>query len=275
MTQAAERPEVLATPLRLTASARPTPGIDVSRPGLARLPFIHDIKIARSRLRFARDPQSSPMRLFAPSRTIFVRVPKNASTSIAALLYPDTPTEWLPHYGADFYRRVFPAAFAEYLVFAPLRDPLERFVSAFTYYREKTTVPEERRLMDEELPFIKTLEDFVLWLNDQDDPGATKIMRWDHFRPQRDYICDGAGRVITDLLFPVDDMGPGMELLGRHVGCDPEVPQLNRSRRQGFADLPLDRIRAHYAVDLELWDKLKAARLLLPTDKAHDLGLTG
>ncbi len=250
----------------------PSPGLETGWNSPFRgVSLASSAKVARTRIDIALNRQTDPMRLFAPSQTIFVRVPKNASNSIMAWLYPGVRPGALAHYGADFYRRVYPREFARYLVFAPLRHPLERFASAFSYYRNTSTIAAERALMDGELAGLRTLEDFVLWLNNQPDWSQIRLLYWHHFRLQRDYICDANGKLIVDLLFPVEDMSEGLRLIGRYAEVGGAMPRLNQSVPQQLGDLPLDRVRAHYAEDIAIWERAFAGKAIVTSSKLHGL----
>jgi hypothetical protein len=257
----------LPDPYRLAPPTRPAAGLDVSRRALAG-PLGTHLKLWKARLDFATGRAPSPLPHFAATRAIFVRVPKNASNALMGYLYP--PGTVLPHYGAEFYRRAFPDAFARFLVFAPVRHPIERFASAFSYLKEVSHWPENRRLMDETYGFIDSFAGFVAWLNHQPDLEAVEIMRWHHFRPQKEFLCDPSGRVIVDLAFPVEDTGPGMAVLRRHTGRPGALPVANASRKPDLAGLDLGRIAAHYADDMRLWQAVSAARVAAFTAKGRD-----
>ncbi len=247
---------------QFSPSPLPSAGLQISRLSLPK-PIAETLQVTKNRLHFAFCPNRSPMRLFDQSRLIFVRVPKNASNSIMSFLYPGVPASALPHYSAEYFRRVFPRQFRQYHSFAPLRDPLDRFASAFTYYRHTSTKPEERQLMDNELPILKTLEDFVLWLNDQPDLSRVRILRWHHFHRQTSYVCDARGRVSVDMLFPVEDMAKALSQIGQLVGRTPEVGRLNVSKPHRIDGLPMDRLRAYYTDDIALWQAVFDAKLVL------------
>lgn len=249
----------ITPPMTLPPPRQAPAGLDGPAPAL---------RVLRHRLRYALHPATNPMRHFAPTRTLYIRLPKNASNSIMAVLYPGTPPAALPHFSALYYRRLFPRAFQRHFVFAPLRHPLDRFASAFTYYRQTSRNPAERHMMDRTLPHLRTLEDFVLWLNDQPDLESVPILRWHHFLRQTSYICDTRGRVLTDLLFPVEEMEEGIALLEDITGRRARIGRLNASRPHSTHGLPMDRIRAHYADDLRLWEQVMRRRLLLFTDPA-------
>lgn len=217
------------------------------------------------------DPDASPLSLFSQHKAIFVRVPKNASSSLMQFLYPGADNLSLPHFGADYYRRVFPKHFERYLVFSPLRNPIERFASAFSYYKHVSTVPAERRMMDCDLSFIKTFDDFVCWLNDLEALEDAEIMNWLHFRRQRDYICNASGEMIVDMLFPVEDMKPGLSLLGEFLGTTSEITHLNSSGKPQLDHLQLDRIEQHYKEDRELWEIVHSQQVSFTSKRARNL----
>lgn len=265
---------IFAPDLRFAPPRNLPAGLDMSRHTGLPGPVTREVKVIQHRLRHAIWPKTNPMIAFGQTRTIFVRIPKNASNSILAQLYPQVTPAALPHYSADYYRRVVPRAFRAALVFAPIRHPLERFASAFTYYREVSTTPQERQLMDHELPFLKTLQDFTHWLDDQPDLTRVPILNWHHFHQQTAYVCAPDGRVITDLMFPVEDMAQGLSRLAAHTGQTAITPHLNPSPSHPLDGLPLDRIAAHYADDLALWDQVYAARALLTRETIDPGGAT-
>src|SRR5580658_494468 len=66
-------------------------------------------------------------------RLLFIHVPKNAGTSIAAALYGRS----LGHKTAHFYHTAAVDFFRDAEVFAVLRDPVERFLSAYWFIRNQ------------------------------------------------------------------------------------------------------------------------------------------
>lgn len=258
----------------VSRSASPSPGLEVSSSGMAsRLPFANSLKKFWIRLRYAKDPNNDGVGAFRDSGTMFIRVPKNATSSVCDLLYTGVEFEHLPgHQSAEFFRFAVPKLFAKSLVCASIRDPRERFYSAFNYYRHSTKVPAERQLMDEELSFIQTMDDFISYLNGQPDLAATKIMRWHHFRRQVDFITDAKGRVIVDLLFPVEDSHDAIALLKKHSGFAGELERKNTSRGDRSGEWP-DFLANYYRSDQSLWEQVFADKLVYPTDKISRLNL--
>lgn len=241
--------------LQLSPLDRPAPGLEVLRAPPALAPVASRVKALRHRIRFSTGMARSPVHIFASTRTIFIRIPKNASTSIIKHLYPNAASDDIPHYGADFYRTIFPNIYEKYYKFAVLRNPVTRFLSAFSYYKNASTVPAERHLMDVTLSHIKNIADFVDYLNTFDNISDAPIMAWHHFRKQKDYICDRQGRLIVDMLFTVENMAPGISELRSRVPFNGDVPQSNQSPTQEQTGIDLSRIEAYYAEDRDIWNK--------------------
>lgn len=248
--------------LQLSPLDLPAPGLEVLQVPRAVAPIASHLKALRHRVRFAVRPSPSPMDIFAQTQTIFVRIPKNASSSIIDYLYPDRAGRGIAHYGADFYRRIFPEIYDSYLVFAILREPLSRFASAFSYYRYTSPVVKEREMMERTMGGEGDFSDFLECIVKHEDIANIPIMKWHHFRKQKDYICDEKGRIIVDLLFTVEDMAPGLAVLEKHVGRAGEVPRLNQSKQQDLTDPRLQRISEYYAEDVALWQNVKSAGIL-------------
>lgn len=253
-----------------------SPGLEVFGRIASKVPFSTALKAARLRRAYHRNPDAGAMGNFRRQRTIFVRIPKNASTSLCATLYaPQPDAGWPGHASAEYYRTIDPDLFSSCLVFAPMRNPYDRLVSAFNYYKFKTKIPEERRLMDVELAHIDSFEDFLKYLEGFDHLEDAKIMRWHHFRAQTDFITSLAGEVIVDLLFPVEDMAKGLAVLTRHIGELSDVPELNKSIPGAAAPDWPPALQDRYRGDLDLWTRVMEDRLLFPTSKAQSLGLLG
>lgn len=262
--------------VRLVAarSALPSPGFEIAEEKLqSRLPFSQSLKRLLIRLRFARNADRDGVAAFRKNQTMFIRIPKNASTSICRLIYPDTPKSELPgHQSADYYRFAVPNLFERSLVCAALRNPHDRFYSAFNYYKNTTTVPEERHLMDVELSFIRDANDFISYLRDQPDLLSTPIMTWHHFRRQVDFITDARGNVIVDLLFPIEDIDQGIAIVQKHLGFTGVLERRNKSRGPSLDAWP-DFLAAHYQPDQELWEQVMAQKVVFPTEKVRELAL--
>ena len=240
---------------------------------MAKLPFVLSLKKLMTRYRFAKKPNEHGVGAFRESGTLFIRVPKNATSSVCDLLYSDVQSTDLPgHQSAEFFRFAVPDVYANSVVCASIRNPRERFSSAFNYYKHSTTIPQARQLMDEELSFIETMDDFIAYLKAQPDLEATKIMRWHHFRRQVDFITAPNGQIIVDLLFAVEDPHDAIALLQKHSGFSGQLERKNTSTGDRTGDWP-DFLADYYGADQTLWDEVIAQNMVCPTDKVERLNL--
>lgn len=182
---------------------------------------------------------------------LFIHVPKNAGTSVGVALYGE-PSK---HASIRWYGKVAPELKRATPSFAVLRDPAERFLSAYAYARSgggrDRSLSAPFRLAYAAFDSVDDALDHV-----EAAPGPYGI---DHiFRPQNWYVTDWRGNVAVDHLVLLDDlhrlpeMAPWLNL--------PVVPHLNRSERSTERlTLPqLRRLRRLYARDYELVDALRA-----------------
>src|SRR4051812_11070000 len=93
---------------------------------------------------------------------IFIHVPRAAGTSIARALYGVQCTR---HYSMRYYRDINPTFCAQAESFAVLRDPFDRFASAYAFVRAGGT-PGWRlsRVFAEATAGVKSVDDYLSFL---------------------------------------------------------------------------------------------------------------
>lgn len=142
---------------------------------------------------------------------VFIHVPKNAGTTISTQLYGGH----IGHRAARFYRACDPAFFASHPSFAISRDPVSRFRSAFHYARAggSPDVPASdavRRFaqgFDSALECARVIADLGPERRDRLDPV---------FRSQMHYVGDGAGQVLVDRVFRLEDLQGEFDFARHH-----------------------------------------------------------
>jgi hypothetical protein len=207
------------------------------------------------------------MRLFArrippairARNLIFVHVPRVAGTSITRALYGPG---CIHHHSMRYFRALDPAFARAASSFALLRDPFDRFLSAFAFVRSRGS--ESCRLADvfvAETAHIATVDDFLSYLEERDDFALDFVMR-----RQSWFVCDlqsGVPLVKNLFLYGQDDAALAAYL--KQHGVD-ELPWLNRSVR---APLVLSaaqrgRIEKIYAADFALIEAVRKQRSIDP-----------
>jgi hypothetical protein len=188
-------------------------------------------------------------------KLIFIHVPRAAGTSIAQALYGPRNTQ---HHSIRYYRAMDPRLCATAECFAVLRDPFDRFASAYAFVRAGGT--DSCRLsavFGAQTADIRSVDDYLCFLEERDILSQDFVMR-----PQSWFVCDlatGAPLVKSLFLYGEDNerldaflRGHGVRELPR-LNAMPRVP-LFLSRRQK------SRIETLYARDFALVAELKAVR---------------
>ncbi|HMF05466.1 MAG TPA: sulfotransferase family 2 domain-containing protein [Methylocella sp.] len=190
---------------------------------------------------------------FRHKKALFIHVPKNAGTSIAKALYGFSTG----HKTAYFYRKADPDFIDGVVAFAVLRDPVERFLSAFSFIQNGgggevalesgfAAILKNKTTVDSVLDFIEN--------------NASNIYRLDHvLRPQSWYLMDSSGNLIVKKLFVLGFHNKELRNFLSELGV-PRLQVLNQTRPEPVALTPfqLDRVRAIYQLDTGLIEQLIA-----------------
>jgi hypothetical protein len=159
-----------------------------------------------------------------------------------------------------YFRTVDPAFAAEVPSFALLRDPFDRFASAYSFVRARGT--EGCRLADvfvAETAHIATADDYLSYLEERGDLALDFVMR-----RQSWFVCDlktGAPLVKTLFLYGQDEAALAAYLRPHGVGS---LPWLNRGVRGPLLLSPRQRRRIErvYADDFALIESVRKQRAL-------------
>ena len=188
-------------------------------------------------------------------RALFVHVPKNAGTTIATALYGS----WIGHRTALFSRTLDPTFFSQSTRFAVLRDPVDRFTSAYWFLRNGGG--SDRKVAEwfaRSCQHIASLDDLLSHVEEHvgNPYGLDNVLR-----PQVWFLQDEKGDLLVDDLFVLgtDDARLGA-FLRRRFGIY-ELQHLNQTHKGALVltDRQRERIRAVYAADVELVKQIQRA----------------
>lgn len=181
---------------------------------------------------------------------LFIHIPKNAGTSISRTLYDLEIGHETIRY---FHNRMW--NMRQYPSFAILRDPLQRFLSAYRYARmggssdRRVTAGFRQQYMN-----FRCIDDALDHIGE-----ARRPYDIDHiFRKQKWYLTDRNGRVAVDHLFMMEDMDRIRQFMKKYTPN--YIPHANRTQD----DLPplnvdqIYRIRKIYEEDYDLISQVRA-----------------
>jgi Sulfotransferase family len=174
---------------------------------------------------------------------LFVHVPKNAGMSISEMLYGCQ----VKHASVRYYARVAPDLLRDLDSIAVIRDPVDRFLSAYDYARAGGSA--DNRVS---APFYEIYKAFRSVEDALDHvERAASLYHVDHiFRPQTWYLADAAGAIRVRRLVRFEQVG---ELSSQFSSGRP-VPSINRRSKPVTHVTPqqMQRIRRVYASDVAL-----------------------
>lgn len=226
-------------------------GINVALASIFGLRLVSDIPERMGDLRlppFVDAKRRQRLEAIRRAGVLFIHVPKNAGMAISSALYD----QQVKHASVRYYARVAPDLLRDLETVAVVRDPVDRFLSAFDYARaggscdNRVSAPFRRRYMafgsvDDALDHVES---------------AASPYHMDHiFRPQTWYVADAQGAVRVKRLLRFERLAeaevmPGwggrLACVNRRLGLRTEATasQILRIRRFYRDDLRLQRLCA-------------------------------
>lgn len=217
--------------------------------GLARsgIPAAVIRKFSSRRVRFVRHVvRSTPV-----GEVLFVHVPKNAGTSIKQALYPFDPG----HATVRYYQMIVPEILKNVDSMAIIRDPIDRFLSAFDFVRNSggSHVPISRKSTNR-LSRIATIDDFL----DHLEAIAGNWFLTDHVaRPQWWYIVNEEGLIAVKNLWIFSQNNKNLTEYLSKYGIH-EIPVVNQTNRKSRELTVEQKHRVHriYEWDFAIYDSM-------------------
>lgn len=182
--------------------------------------------------------------IFHHHRAIFVHICKTAGTSVErTLVEPGQITGG--HTTAAAFCHKWPQEWRDYFTFTVVRDPVSRFLSAYSYLVGQADHP---ALMNDRVKAHPTLESFVAAF--EQDKILQSIV---HFMPQHEFVCDQHGAILVDYVARYEDLPGEWAYICRVIGIEVELPALNVSKNSFPAtDQVKAMVQRVFAKDYEL-----------------------
>ena len=205
--------------------------------------YYHKYLLAQHKKRFLRQfPEP-----FRRTGAIFTHIPKAAGISVCTALFGAE----VGHHPLWMYRDILGAQFEDYFKFTFVRNPYDRFVSAYHFLRAGGMAehPTDRRFKTRVLERYSSIDDFVNhWLTPDNAYGYI------HFFPQHFFLCDPRGRLLVDFIGRFEHLEEDFRQVARRLGSAVELQHRNRTRvtKRGLSAASRARIHEVYGRDFEL-----------------------
>jgi hypothetical protein len=191
--------------------------------------------------------------VFRAKGLLFIHVPRAAGMSIARAL----GAAGTRHYSARYFATIDPAWFAATPSFAVIRDPVDRFLSGYSYMRAAGAEGVHMAaVFADQTRHIDSVDAYLDYLEGKDIFDLDFVMR-----PQSWFVTGADGKVLVKNLFILgaDDAALAAYLKPFGAGA---IPHVNRSKRQDLelTDAQRRRVEALYAADFTLIESLRAQR---------------
>lgn len=187
---------------------------------------------------------------FDKNKCIFIHVPKVAGTSMKNILCPNTkgPGHKL---AMDFYLDS-PGKFEKYFVFAFVRNPYDRLVSAYNYLIQGGKGGRaDIQFRDRYLTAYKDFTDFVIRGLNKPESAS----QW-HLMQQHYYVVNFEGEIMVDFIGHFENLEEDFNKVAQKIGIDVALPHRNKSVRDSYQGCYTEETRkiayAYYKKDFEL-----------------------
>lgn len=161
---------------------------------------------------------------FPHHKCFFVHVPKCGGTSIERTLAAPNQTVG-GHSTAGAMRKKWPQEWAEWFTFSIVRNPVDRFLSAWSYLRhEPVHSAHNNRIVHE----LDTLPAFCARLEAQPDLIHSMV----HLIPQSRFLQGISGQILVEKVYKFEELDEAWKEICARLGVDKKLPHLNRSKRE-------------------------------------------
>jgi hypothetical protein len=188
---------------------------------------------------------------------LFIHIPKAAGTSICMALY-GIPT--IGHLKVRDWQAWFPHSWRRVLIVSVIRDPMDRFLSAFHFLKQGGMNQHDATFAD---GFLREFEtpDMLIEAMRRDEIFCRQILHHIHFVPQVEFLKDRDGKLCGDLLIPYERLESFGNLISPYLGRTISIPRLNASSSTEKVSLSSE--NSAFLTDLYSEDRLLHGRVLL------------
>jgi len=190
-------------------------------------------------------------------KCIFIHIPKTAGTSFGRTIFENRDPS-VSHTDALYYKVFEPKLFREYFKFTFVRNPWDRVLSNFNYFRRTDKI--ERVPQLKETKFLTQYNDFESFVMDLCNPKIREhLLSMYHFRKQNEFIYDYKMNLLIDYLGYFETFNDDSDnILLKLNRSELKIPHLNSSKKEKdykdvYTDKTRDIVSKLYPEDIELF----------------------
>jgi hypothetical protein len=183
------------------------------------------------------------------TQCLFIHVPKAAGSSVAMELYG----RQIGHHPVLEWKEKFPYSFKQLYTFSIVREPIDRFISAFNFLKKGGMSAADRIFSEEVLCDFSTAAELAEALI---DPQTQKqVLGYYHFIPQFDYLRNKKWVLEVDEIIPLEELSRGLAIVGVRIGIKLNEGRINSAKQIARIELSakgLEVLRYIYRDDIEI-----------------------
>jgi len=167
---------------------------------------------------------------------IFVHIPKNGGTSLKAK-FSDLEGEY--HLPAKILKNRYSGKWDNYYTFTFVRNPFDRLVSIFHYYRDnnESTNKHIKQIM------LKTFKEFCInYISDTPQKWTTGWLGGEYML-QKNWVTNDKGEIIVDFIGCFENYTEDSKIILDRFGITHNIQHLRRSNHKPYQEYYDDELR--------------------------------
>jgi hypothetical protein len=185
------------------------------------------------------------------TKSIFIHIPKTAGISISKTLYGENKG----HTKSLHFQKYDEMKFDRYYKFAFVRNPWDRFVSAFYYLKKGGRNKQDKNWSDKYIEEDESLGHFIIRL-DKYQSFRLKVLRHQHFEPQINYLKDKSENLNIDFIGRFENLNNDFQRITDELQVSVKLKQININKEKDhykiyYNDQTKDIIGRIYAEDIK------------------------
>mgnify|MGYP001157014909 CR=1 FL=1 len=184
------------------------------------------------------------------TESIFIHIPKTAGISVSKSIYGENKG----HTKLLHYQRYDEERFDRYYKFAFVRNPWDRFVSAFYYLKKGGRNQQDKSWAAKYLMNGESLNGFIERING-DKNFRRDVLIHQHFEPQINYLKDKSGNLNIDFIGRFENLNDDFQKIANHLQISAKLKEININKEKDhyktyYNDKTKEIIERLYAEDI-------------------------